>query len=234
MIEELPTCVRHPGVKTGLSCRLCETPICPECMVSDNIGFQCPSCAGANTQNIRTIGTPKATLTGYIIGLAVGVYVFGELSGFNLVTNFGLAGFAINPLGEYYRFITALFIHGSIMHIVFNMLILHSLGTALEPRLGAKRFALLYFGAGLGGGIASIFVNHPLTFSVGASGAIFGLMGAFIVYAKQYRFDYRQILVLTGINLAIGFIIPGIDWSAHIGGLLTGMAIATVMHNLRN
>ena len=200
-------------------------------MVADTIGFQCPSCAGANTQNIRTIGTPKATLTGYLIGIAVGVYVFGELSGFNLVTNFGLAGFAINPLGEYYRFITALFVHGSILHIVFNMLILHSLGTALEPRLGTAKFAILYFGAGIGGGIASILVNHPLTFSIGASGAIFGLMGAFIVFARKYRFDNRQILVLTGINLVIGFVIPGIDWSAHIGGLLTGLAIAAVLQN---
>lgn len=229
MSDLAPTCSRHPDRETWVSCRICEDPICPDCMRPDHIGFQCPKCAGENVQKIRHLQPQKATVTNIIIGACVTVFVWGQISGFDLITYFGLAGYAISPLGEYYRFLTALFLHGSIIHIVFNMLILHNLGSVLEPGLGSKKFALLYFGAGLGGGIASVMFNHPLVFSVGASGAIFGLMGAFAVLARYYRFDNRQILTLIGINLLIGFIVPGIDWHAHVGGLLTGMAIAAVM-----
>lgn len=234
MNEIAPTCTRHPDRPTWVSCRICEDPICPECMRPDQIGFQCPSCAGSNIQRIRTLQPRKATLTSVIIGACVAVFAWGQISGFDLIVYFGLAGYAINPLGEYYRFVTALFLHGSILHIFFNMLILHSLGSVLEPGLGSKKFALLYFGAGFGGGIASVLFNHPLVFSVGASGAIFGLMGAFAVLSRHFNFDNRQIFSLIGINLLIGFVVPGIDWHAHVGGLLAGMAIATLIQPNRN
>jgi membrane associated rhomboid family serine protease len=230
--EVVPTCKRHPGTETRMSCRLCETPICPACMKADHIGFQCPTCAGENTQRIRNFQPKKAVVTNFIIGICVAVFVWGEISGFNLPAYFALAGYAIDPMGEYYRFITAMFLHGSIMHIVFNMLILHNLGNVLEPGLGVKRFVLLYFASGLGGGIASITFNNPLVFSVGASGAIFGLMGAFAVLSRDFRFDNRQIMILIGINLVIGFVVPGIDWMAHLGGLVTGAVLATIFQRV--
>jgi membrane associated rhomboid family serine protease len=91
------------------------------------------------------------------------------------------------------------------------------------------RFLALYLIAGLGGAVASFAFSSVNTVSVGASGAIFGLMGALVVAGRHLRADITQVLVLIGINVVIGFIAPGIDWRAHLGGLLTGAAVAFVM-----
>ena len=112
--------------------------------------------------------------------------------------------------------------HGSFLHIAFNMYVLFALGPTLERILGHSRYLILYVLAAIGGGVASYVFSDMRTVSVGASGAIFGLMGALVVAGRRLRYDVTQVLVLLGINVVIGFIASGVDWRAHLGGLVTG------------
>lgn len=168
-------------------------------------------------------------MTRILIGICVVVFMFEQATGTDLAWNFGLAGVAVLDYHEYYRLVTAMFLHGGFIHILFNMMILWQLGTALESFLGSGRFLSLYLASGLGGGLASMFLNDPMTISVGASGAIFGLMGAYVVFARRLHLNSQQIIGLIGVNLVIGFIVPGIDWHAHVGGLVTGYAVASML-----
>ena len=233
----LPTCYRHPGRQTGLRCTRCDRPICGECAIPAPVGFQCPECvhAAAATQRQpttvaggRVISAPVVT---YAL-IAINVVVFGLqwLGGVNAVAgDYGMwpVGIAVN--GEWWRLITAAFLHGSILHIAFNMYVLYALGPTLERVLGHVRYIVLYLVAALGGAVASYAFSDMRTVSVGASGAIFGLMGALVVAGRRLRYDVTQVLVLLGVNVVIGFISPGTDWRAHLGGLATGAAVAAVM-----
>ena len=131
--------------------------------------------------------------------------------------------------GEWWRLVTAAFLHGSFLHIAFNMYVLFALGPTLERILGHGRYLTLYVLAALGGGVASYVFSDIRTVSVGASGAIFGLMGALVVAGRRLRYDITQVLVLLGINVVIGFFAPGVDWRAHLGGLVTGAVVAAIM-----
>ncbi len=227
-----PTCAWHPDRETWVSCSRCERPICPSCMNEAPVGFHCPGCIAEGRATVRRIKTRSTPITNLIIGICVAVFAYGELIDSQLVLKFGLAPIAITEFGEYYRMITAMFLHGGIIHLVFNMLILHQLGTQLEYFFGSPKFTAIYLFAGLGGGLASLVFNAPFVLSVGASGAIFGLMGAYLVVAQQIRMDARSIYGLLGINLVIGFIVPGIDWHAHLGGLAAGALATAVIHRL--
>ena len=227
-----PVCEWHPGRVTWVLCARCGRAICPECMTSAPVGFHCPACirAGRPAQprqvNFRA-GAGQVTRT--LIGICVGIFLLGAVTGIDFSYDFGLAGYAITQLHEYYRLLTAMFLHAGIMHILFNMLILYQLGTALEGLLGSGRFLGLYLLSGLGGGLASITFNDPMVLSVGASGAIFGLMGAYAALSKRLRLNNEQVVGLIVVNLILGFVLPGIDWHAHVGGLVTGAALASAM-----
>ncbi|MEI6230260.1 MAG: rhomboid family intramembrane serine protease [Actinomycetes bacterium] len=165
-----------------------------------------------------------------LIGACVVVFIWQFLTGINSSANqFGMFPAAIALNGEYYRLFTAMFLHGSLLHIGFNMYVLYMFGPQLESVLGHLRFGLLYLLAGLGGSIASFWFSDPNVVSVGASGAIFGLMGAYIVIMHRLGNDTRQVIGLIGINLVLGFVISGVDWRAHIGGLVTGALVAAIM-----
>lgn len=171
---------------------------------------------------------PYVTYT--IIGLCALLFVTQKLSGQPSLESFAMNPIAIGVFGEYYRLVTSMFLHIGIMHIAFNMLILYLLGPTLERVLGPVRFVALYLLAGLGGAVASYMFSSPSTFSVGASGAIYGLFGALLVGGKKLNIDMKQVVILLAINLGISFI-PGwgIDWRAHLGGLIVGIAAAWVM-----
>jgi len=198
-------------------------------MITAPVGFQCPACVAEGKQQIRTFTPTRPVVTTAIIAICVAVFAVETLTGTDFTYNYGLAGYAINPMGEYYRFVTAMFLHGGFMHIAFNMLILWQLGSILEGALGTRRFIALYLLSGLGGGIVSVMLNDPMVVSVGASGAIFGLMGAYAVLAKKMNLNSSQIVGLIGINLVIGFVVPNIDWHAHVGGLLVGSLVAYLL-----
>jgi membrane associated rhomboid family serine protease len=137
--------------------------------------------------------------------------------------------FGIAIGGEWWRLLTSAFLHGSFLHIAFNMFVLFALGPTLERVLGHGRYLALYLLAALGGSVASYVFSDIRTVSVGASGAIFGLMGALLVAGRRLKSDMRQVAILLGINVVIGFLAPGIDWRAHLGGLLVGALVAAVL-----
>ncbi len=236
------TCYRHPDRVTRLHCSRCGKPICAECSHDAAVGQQCPDCARPEGRH-RVVSAREALagpsfatapVTFTIISVTVAVFALGFLS--TDIDNELLQRFAsFNPLiaeGEWWRVLTSAFLHGGLMHILFNMYALYLFGPRLEREAGSVPFALLYFAAAAGGGAASYFFGPWNQASVGASGAIFGLFGAWIYVAfllrhtAQGRAMFNQLGLLLVINLALPFIIPNIDWRAHLGGLATGIVIA--------
>jgi rhomboid protease GluP len=131
--------------------------------------------------------------------------------------------------GEWYRILTVALVHGGLTHLAFNMWALFVLGNPIEKAFGRNRFLVIFFISLIAGSVASLAlspVNQP---SVGASGALFGLFGALAVTGRKIGVDVRSILVLIGINFALGFILPNIDWHAHLGGLIGGAIAAKVI-----
>ena len=234
--EPAPVCYRHSDRPTWIRCSRCDRPICPEDMIAAPVGFQCPECVAqgqAQTREAKTVFggklTTSNTVTMTLIGISVAVFVLQFLIGVNTVaSSWGLWPAAVAVNSEWYRLLSSVFLHGSWLHLLFNMYVLFVLGPPLERLLGHVRFLALYLIAGFGGAVASFSFSGINTVSVGASGAIFGLMGALVVAGRHMKADITQVLVLIGINVVIGFLAPGIDWRAHFGGLVVGAAVAFV------
>jgi membrane associated rhomboid family serine protease len=131
--------------------------------------------------------------------------------------------------GDYYRLLTNSLVHYGILHIAFNMWALLVIGTPLEQMLGRMRFLALYFLSGLGGSLLSFALGPVGEVAAGASGAIFGLFGAFYVVSRHRGLETGQIVGLIAINLVISFTFSGIDWRGHVGGLIVGGAVAFVL-----
>ena len=200
-------------------------------MINAPVGFQCPECV-ANAQvalpktrfggSFNTV--PKVTRA--ILITCISIFVLSLLLG-SFALAFGMIPVAIAQ-GEWWRLLTSTLLHGSILHLLFNMYALYWLGPQLERSLGHVRFAALYILSALGGSVASYWFSDLRTVSVGASGAIFGLITATIVIGREMRNDVSQLVVLLGLNVVIGFLQSGIDWRAHFGGAVTGAAIAFI------
>jgi membrane associated rhomboid family serine protease len=235
----MAVCYRHPGRETGVSCSNCGRPICPDCMTSTPVGMRCPECSRQKTQvrNLRNVYA-QPTVTYVLIGICVLLFVGSEVSGsITVFDDFATVGFGASsegqPIGvaqgEYWRLITGAFLHGSIIHIAFNMYILYWLGTMLEPVLGHVRFTALYFASLLAGSFGAILFD-PNVKTVGASGAVFGLMAAAFVFQRARGIDpWRSGLgPVILLNLALPFILPNLNISigGHIGGLVGGAIAA--------
>ena len=208
-------------------------------MTAAPVGFQCPDCVRqaqdqvAETRTTSALATSAVTpyVTWTLIGLCVAAYLAEMALGVDaLAANWGMQPLAIAWEGQWYRLITPVFLHASLLHLGFNMYILFVIGQPLERLFGHVRFLVLFLISGLGGAVASYAFSDPQTLSVGASGAIFGLMGALVVAGRSMQFDVRQVGVLILINIVIGFV-PGwnIDWRAHLGGLVVGAATSWVL-----
>ena len=205
-------------------------------MRSASVGFQCPDCVGEAARTVRQPVTvagggviTKPYVTWTLIGITVAAFLWQFAAGVDAVAeDFGMWPFGITLYGEWWRLLTAAFLHGSWLHIAFNMYVLFLFGPTLERVLGHVRFTVLYVVAALGGSVASYVFSDPRTVSVGASGAIFGLMGAYVIAGRRLRWDITQVLILLGINVVIGFISPQVDWRAHFGGLVVGALVAAV------
>ena len=131
--------------------------------------------------------------------------------------------------GEWYRIFTVALVHGGLTHLGFNMWALFILGNPIEQAFGKVRFLTIFIVSLITGSVASLAFSPQNVVSVGASGAIFGLFGAFAVVGKQIGADVRSILVLIGINFALDFILPNIDWHAHLGGLIGGVLTSLII-----
>jgi membrane associated rhomboid family serine protease len=226
----METCYRHPSRETGVSCSSCGRPICPDCMTPTSVGMRCPECARQKTKvhNMRTMRSDPRVTVGIIIVcvvafLASGSFTIGSSGGNQLTRNFALFGPAIDINNEYWRLVTGGFLHANLLHIAFNMYLLWILGQMLEPMLGSGRFAALYFTALLWGSFGALVVT-PDAVTVGASGAVFGLMGAAAVELRSRGINPFQtdIGMLIIFNLALSFVLSGISIGGHIGGLIGG------------
>ncbi|HET7247703.1 MAG TPA: rhomboid family intramembrane serine protease [Streptosporangiaceae bacterium] len=240
----VPTCYRHAGRETYLSCTRCGRPACPECLRSAPVGQQCVECI---KEGGRTVRQPSAVFGGRVVSGAVVTYTLVALNvAFYLVewvypkivdylalisgsgydtTIHQVVGVAH---GQYYRLITSAFLHEpglsgfGPLHIIFNMWALILVGPALERLLGRLRFLAVYLLSALGGSVLFYLLAPVHEWGLGASGAIFGLFGAYFVVARRLRVDSRSIVFLIVLNLVISFAVAGIAWQAHVGGLLTG------------
>jgi membrane associated rhomboid family serine protease len=224
------TCYRHPNRVTGVSCSSCGRPICPDCMTPTPVGMRCPECAKQRTKvhNMSTVrGEPRVTVAIIIVCvlafLGSGSFGLGSSGGSRLLNDFALFGPAIDANNEYWRLITGGFLHAGLLHIAFNMYLLWILGNMLEPTLGSGRFAALYFTALLWGSFGALLLT-PDAVTVGASGAVFGLMGAAAVELRSRGINPFQtdIGMLILFNLALSFVLSGISIGGHIGGLIGG------------
>ena len=238
-MDQITTCYRHPDRETGVSCQRCDKYICVSCATPGAVGFLCPDDAKDRVRIQRPSFAKSpfqaAPVTFVLIAINVIVYVAEQL----VPGLFEQLLYAkVNQGSEYgslIRVLTSSFTHsqGQITHILFNMYSLYVLGTIIEPMLGKLRFLALYLLAAFGGGIGVLLLAELGVSVVGASGAIFGLMGAYLVLLRALKLDASQIYILIGINLAIGFI-PGIAWQAHVGGLVVGSAVAFVLAKTRS
>jgi membrane associated rhomboid family serine protease len=237
-------CYRHPDRPTRLACTECERPICVECSRDAAVGQKCPECARPTGRHRvvdarRRIGTPTmatAPVSFGIIIIAVGVFLLGMLSpAFERETVIRFAQF--NPAisaGEWWRVLTSAFLHANLTHILFNMYALYLFGPRLEQQVGSIPFAGMYFASAAGGGALSYLLGPANGLSVGASGAIFGLFGAWLFVSYRIRHTpagramFNQLGILLAINMALPLIIRNIDWRAHAGGLLVGVAVAAL------
>lgn len=243
--QDVPACFRHPGRETYVSCVRCGRYACPDCMRSASVGQQCVECVGEGARSTRQARTAfggrqmaGAAVTWALVAVNVAIFLLTwvrpgivndlEMIGYARYTYGGaLHGVAA---GEWYRLITSAFVAPAtglsglgFMDILFNMWALIFVGPALEGLLGRARFLAVYLLSGLGGGVMYYFIAPPNEAAVGASGAIFGLFGAWFVVSRRLRVDTRGIVALIVINLALSFFFHSyIAWQDHIGGLLTG------------
>ena len=208
-------------------------------MRSASVGYQCPTCVAEGAATVReprtTLGgrvaadTSRVSMT--IVAVNVVVFVLGLVLGEReLQGRFGQIAGAPGAFGvadgEYYRLLTAAFLHAGVFHVLLNMFALAQLGPVLEAALGRLRFTGLYVLSALGGSVLSYLMSDPLALGVGASGAIFGLFGAYYVVVRRLGGETRSIVTLLAVNLVITFAVPIIDWRAHLGGLATGAIVA--------
>ena len=237
-------CYRHPDRQSFILCQRCGRTICPQCSTQAAVGVHCPECvkeARANAPrrqpvNIRAArslrNNPDRPIVTYaIIALCVLVYL-GQFVFGSALTNW-LIYYAPFGFSQPWRLVTSLLAHGSPLHLLSNMFSLFIIGRMLEPALGRIRYLALFFVSGVGG-LAAVALLVPENPVLGASGAIFGMLGALLVLIRRFGGNATQILVVVGINLVIGFVLPGVAWQAHIGGFIVGAALTAVYVRTRS
>jgi membrane associated rhomboid family serine protease len=234
-------CYRHPDRQSYILCQRCGRTICPECQTQAAVGVHCPECTREARQNaprtkpriitaVRS-GSGQPVVTYGIIGLTAIVFLL-QLVTSDFVTIW-LYYEPIRTAAEPWTMITALFVHAGFLHILLNMYSLYVIGPMIEMLLGRVRYLALYLISGFGGSVAVLLLapNHGV---LGASGAIFGLLGALFVIQRKLGGNTTQLFVVIAINLAIGFVIPQVSWQAHVGGLVTGALVALAFLATRN
>jgi membrane associated rhomboid family serine protease len=235
----METCYRHPKRETGVSCSNCGRPICPSCMTPTSVGMRCPECAGEKTK-VRTINSVHSEPQVTVAIMVVCVVLFLASGGIGLQSSgsgwiyehFALNGPTLHFEHDYYRLVTCGFLHNGLIHIGFNMYLLWLLGQQLERAIGSVRFGVVYITALLVGSFGALVQTTEATV-VGASGAVFGLMGLLAV--EQFRRGHDPFggglggLIL--INLALG-LVPSfhIAIGAHVGGLIGGALAGLAFH----
>ncbi|MFK8024960.1 MAG: rhomboid family intramembrane serine protease [Ilumatobacter sp.] len=253
-------CYRHPDRAVGRRCTRCGKPACGECLQSASVGSHCLDCVKAARPDMATrakywSAKQPAFVTYALIAINLAVFIglglwydlAGMLSG--SITD-AHVNYALSPIfldgdpkaidlgreviftegNEWYRVVTSGFLHFGLIHLAFNMYFLYILGGQMEPQLGRVRFVALYF-ASLLGGSAGVLAIDQGGFTAGASGAVFGLLGATAVGMYQNGINplRTQIGTLLMINLGLTFFVSGISIGGHVGGLIAGAICGFVM-----
>ena len=255
-------CYRHPDVATGVHCTRCGRAICTECMIAAPVGHQCPTCVAEARREYRrgpgrrvAVANAKAISVTSVLLVLMGVgYVLEVVAGgvgslvsgpatvhlVRLGASVGLAQLPNGDLvgiatGQEWRMVTAIFLHGGILHLLFNAYALWIFGPVVERELGRARFLAIFLTTGLFASAASYgFAGTPGQVSVGASGAIFGVVGAFVSYNYRHRelavaaARLRGLVPFLLLNLILTFTFPLIDWRAHVGGFVAGLVAGVV------
>ncbi len=231
---ETPVCYRHPGRETYVRCGRCDRYICPDDMISASVGFQCPECVHEGNKGVREPRTVAGAAVRQDTGvvtisiIVVNVLIFFAVQGSDKL----LLQLSLNPFGEdgdgvaqggWHRLITAAFTHEESLHIAMNMIALWLFGRPLEAMLGRSRFMATYLLCALGGSTLSyLFMGLGDPGSIGASGAVFGLVGTLVIVDRQLWTNPTSVAIFLTIMLLPGFIVANIDWRGHVGGLITG------------
>jgi membrane associated rhomboid family serine protease len=236
------TCYRHPDRRAGVRCQRCEKPICPSCMNQASVGFQCPDCVQqgarkAPVYSARTLPGDRPLATFVLIGLNVVAFVAqlatigrNQSIVWGMAGEVGVDGWLYGPAvgaGEWWRLLTSGFLHGGLLHIGMNMYVLYMIGPQIEKLLGSARFVALYVSALLAGSLG-VMLLAPYDETLGASGAIFGLLGAAAAFQLANRINIWQsgLGSLILINVAITFFGSAfISVGGHLGGLVGGAAV---------
>lgn len=252
----MAVCYRHPSRETGVSCSSCGRPICPDCMTPTPVGMRCPECARERTK-VRRLPAPgmraRYSVTEILIAINVIAFIVETAAGAPLsgggggtVWNHGvLYGPALTHFDparvgthQYWRLLTSGFLHDGILHILFNMVFLYFVGTMLEPAIGRTNFLVVYFVSLLAGSFGSLLFQPDVP-TVGASGALFGLLGALMVVAVDRGISIWQSgLGLTlVINVIFTLSVKDVSIGGHlggfVGGVLTGALIVRVGEHRR-
>jgi len=246
-VPETLRCYRHPDRETGVSCSECGRGICPDCMVFAPVGIRCPDHAASGVKRARAtprqagrelLATGDAFVTRALVIINVGVFflclfeggTLNDTAQGHLFLDYSLLGRAqLNTgqfigvaEGEWYRVITGTFLHASLIHVGLNMLMLYWIGTPMERAIGHLRFLLIYMVSGLCAS-AAVLVYAPHTPTVGASGAIFGILGAALVYERQHTMVLGgAAFSIIAINVLFSFVGQNISIAGHLGGLAGG------------
>ena len=235
--DAAPVCARHSDRVAYVRCQRCERPACPECQRPAPVGIHCVDCvreASRTAPTVRTAfgapvraGRPAVTLT--LLGLVLGSFLLQlTVPAWQDALIFSPAIGEIEP----WRYLTTAFLHapGNILHLLFNSYLLWMLGTMLEQAFGRWRLLAIFLLSAVGGTVMAMLLAEPFsdawyTGVIGASGGVFGMAGAMLVALKRLRRDPRQIIVFIVLNAVLGFVIPGISWQGHLGGLVVGIAL---------
>lgn len=237
-----PVCPRHPERVSYVRCQRCARPTCPQCQRQAPVGVQCVDCVRAQAKTVRggrtryggamSHGRPVVTYS--IIG-ACGLMLLAQLAtGDALTLRLDFVPFLAEQ--EPWRFLSAGFLHSTrfLPHLLFNMVALYQVGPLLEERLGRLRYLTAYLLCAIGGSVGYLLLAQPSepswgTSVVGASGAVFGMFALLVIDQRRGGETSQGILVIVGLNFALGLVIPDIAWQSHLGGLLTGAGLGAAL-----
>jgi len=253
---EVKHCYRHPQRETGVSCSNCGRPICHDCMIEAPVGFRCPECVKEQSPRgsrakvvtrgqIRSrwgaaggVMSGGAPVTKVLIGINVALFLGELLFGAVGIMGGGSTGMLVDMGAlvpayvaikhDYWRLFTAMWLHGGLLHVAFNMYALYIGGSYLEMIAGKGKYLAIYLIAGVAGNVAVYLLAAPISVTIGASTAIFGIFGALFTYSLHNRDSavgraLQSMGTVILINLVITFVVPGISWQGHVGGLIGGV-----------